>query len=410
MSDRNSAADDRASPRPGALDDIRVVDLSRFIAGPYCAMLLGDMGADVVKVEPPGRGENSRTFGPFVEGESLYTMVFNRNKRSLTLDLRADRGKEVLRQLLCKADVLVENFVPGTLEKMGLDWDTLKSLNPRLIVTRISGFGQSGPLSRKPCFDVIAQTMSGLMDITGEADGRPTMAGTYVVDYSTGLYATIGTLGALQARARTGTGQIVDVALLDSAMSMLMTAIPEQMLLGQTMARRGNRDRYGAPANTFPTCDGAWVHLAVAGEPMFRALMKAMGQVQLADDARFKDNSARMENVQALEDLITQWTTTLTAAELLRQLQAIGVPSAKVARVSDLVDHPHLAHRGQILQMQHPKAGTVPMQGFSVQFGSSPMQLRHPPPMLGEHTNEVLQEWLAMTPERIAELRESGAV
>jgi len=178
----------------GALDGVRVVDLSRFIAGPYCAMLLGDMGADVVKVEPPGRGENSRTFAPFVEGESLYTMVFNRNKRSLALDLRSHRGKEVLRGLLSKADVLVENFVPGTLEKMGFDWEQLKALNPRLIVTRISGFGQNGPLSRKPCFDVIAQTMSGLMDITGEPGGRPTMAGTYIVDYSTGLYATIGTL------------------------------------------------------------------------------------------------------------------------------------------------------------------------------------------------------------------------
>jgi len=273
--------DSDESPAVGALDGIRVVDLSRFIAGPYCAMLLGDMGADVIKVEPPGRGENSRTFAPFIEGESLYTMVFNRNKRSLTLDLRSEQGKNVLRSLLQKADVLVENFVPGTLEKMGLDWDTLKALNPRLVVTRISGFGQDGPLARKPCFDVIAQTMSGLMDITGEADGRPTMAGTYVVDYATGLYATIGTLGALQSRTRTGAGQVVDVALLDSAMSMLMTAIPEQMLLGRTMTRRGNRDRYAAPANTFPTKDGAWVHFVVAAEPMFRLLANAMQRHKL---------------------------------------------------------------------------------------------------------------------------------
>jgi crotonobetainyl-CoA:carnitine CoA-transferase CaiB-like acyl-CoA transferase len=373
-------------------------------------MLLGDMGADVVKVEPPGRGENSRAFGPFVEGESLYTMVFNRNKRSLTLDLRSDQGRDVLRDLLRRADVLVENFVPGTLEKMGFDWDALQELNPRLIVTRISGFGQSGPLSSKPCFDVIAQTMSGLMDITGEANGRPTMAGTYVVDYSTGLYATIGTLGALQARSRNGAGQIVDVALLDSALSMLMTAIPEQMLLGRTMMRRGNRDRYGAPANTFPTRDGAWVHLATAGEPMFQALVDAMGHSELADDPRFQDNDARMENVEELERLITQWTTTLTAADLLAKLQALGVPSAKVARVSELVDNPHLAHRGQILSMDHPKAGTVPMQGFSVQFAESPMRLRHPPPMLGEHTNAILTEWLAMTPDRIEQLRQCGAV
>jgi crotonobetainyl-CoA:carnitine CoA-transferase CaiB-like acyl-CoA transferase len=398
------------SPAAGALDGVRVVDLSRFIAGPYCAMLLGDMGADVVKVEPPGRGENSRAFGPFVEGESLYTMVFNRNKRSLTLDLRSDRGKQVLLGLLRKADVLVENFVPGTLEKMGLDWEALKALNPRLIVTRISGFGQSGPLSRKPCFDVIAQSMSGLMDITGEPDGRPTMAGTYVVDYSTGLYAAIGTLGALQARHRTGTGQIVDVALLDSALSMLMTAIPEQMLLGRTMTRRGNRDRYAAPCNTFPTGDGAWVHMAVAGEPMFQALLGIMGKADLVSDIRFQGNSARMQHVEELEKFIADWTATLTAAELLAALQSIGVPSAKVASVSEIVDHAHLAHRGQILNMDHPRAGKVPMQGFSIQFGESPMQLRHPPPMLGEHSAAVLEDWLAMTPEQVAELRAAGAV
>ena len=410
MSERNPADDGKAAPAAGALDGVRVVDLSRFIAGPYCAMLLGDMGADVIKVEPPGRGENSRGFAPFIEGESLYTMVFNRNKRSLTLDLRSEEGKELLRSLLRKADVLVENFVPGTLENMGFDRDTLKALNPRLIVTRISGFGQSGPLSRKPCFDVIAQTMSGLMDITGDPDGRPTMAGTYVVDYATGLYATIGTLGALQARNRTGAGQVVDVALLDAALSMMMTAIPEQMLLGRTMTRRGNRDRYGAPANTFPTGDGAWVHLVTAGEPMFRALAATMGCAEIADDVRFRDNTARMENVEELEKIVSGWTTTLTAEELLSALHAIGVPSAKVASVSEIVDHPHLAHRGQILNMEHPTAGTVPMQGFSIQFGESPMQLRHPPPMLGEHTSAVLEEWLAMTPDQIDGLRASGAV
>jgi crotonobetainyl-CoA:carnitine CoA-transferase CaiB-like acyl-CoA transferase len=410
MAERNLVDHGSGSNPAGALDGIRVVDLSRYIAGPYCAMLLGDMGADVVKVEPPGRGEQSRGFGPFVKGESLYSMVFNRNKRSLTLDLRSDAGKDILRSLLRKADVLVENFVPGTLEQIGLDSETLKALNPRLIVTRISGFGQSGPLSRKPCFDVIAQSMSGLMDITGEADGRPTMAGTYIVDYSTGLYATIGTLAALQASERTGVGQVVDVALLDSAMSMLMTAVPEQMLLGRTMTRRGNRDRYGAPANTFPTRDGAWVHLATAGEPMFQALTQIMGRPELAGDPRFKDNAARMENVEALEQLITQWTLTLSAAELLGELQRIGVPSAKVARVSELVDHPHLAHRGQILNMEHPKAGVVPMQGFSVHFGASPMQLRYPPPMMGQHTDAILTQWLAIAADEIAKLRERGVV
>jgi len=383
--------------QPGPLAGLRVLDLSRFIAGPYCAMLLGDMGADVVKVEPPERGENSRVFAPFVEGESLYTMVFNRNKRSIALDLRSEAGKATLRALLEHADVLVENYVPGTLEKMGFGWDVLHAINPRLILTRISGFGQSGPLATKPCFDVIAQSLSGLMDITGDPAGKPTMAGTYVVDYSTGLYAVIGTLGALQARTRTGKGQMVDVALLDSAMSMLMTAIPEQLLLGRTMTRHGNRDRYTSPANTFPTRGGAWVHFAAVGEPMFRALAGAMGAPELCEDPRFRDNATRLEHADALEARVGAWTSTLDAEELIGILQRIGLPCARVARISDLVADEQLAARGSIVEMQHPKAGSVPMQGFAVRFADSPMRLRHPPPLLGQHTEEVLAQWLGKT-------------
>jgi crotonobetainyl-CoA:carnitine CoA-transferase CaiB-like acyl-CoA transferase len=401
----SQASGTTGSKRPGALEGLRVVDVSRFIAGPYCAMLLGDMGADVVKVEPPGRGENSRAFGPKVEGESLYTMVFNRNKRSLALDLRAAEGQALLRELLATADVLVENFVPGTLEKMGCGWDVLHSLNPRLIATRISGFGQTGPMSRNPCFDVIAQAMSGLMDITGETQGRPTMAGTYIVDYSTGLYATIGTLGALQARHASGAGQVVDVALMDSAISMLMTAIPEQMLFGRTMQRIGNRDKYAGPANTFRTADGDWVHIVCTGDDKFRAFAAAIGQPELADDPRFATNAGRMENVEAMESVVASWTAGAPTAQVLRDLAAAGLPTAKVARIPDVVDNPQLAHRGQLLTMQHAKAGPVPMQGFAVQFADSPMQLRHPPPVLGQHTAEVLEDWLAASPERIAGLR-----
>ncbi len=410
MKSRDPTDESTGQTRSGALQDLRVVDLSRFIAGPYCAMLLGDMGADVIKVEPPGRGENSRAYGPFVEGESLYTMVFNRNKRSLTLDLRSDAGRTVLRDLLVTADVLIENFVPGTLEKMGLTPKELERLNPRLIVTRISGFGQTGPLSKKPCFDVIAQTMSGLMEITGDPEGHPTMAGTYIVDYATGTYAAVGTLGALHARQRTGKGQVVDVALMDSALSMLMTAIPEHVLHGRTMTRHGNRDRYAAPANTFPTGDGAWVHLVAANDTMFVALANAMDQAELASDPRFRNNDARMNNAAELERLIAEWTKTRSAGHLLAALEANGIPSAKVASVSDLVGDEHLTHRKQILNMQHPKAGNVPMQGFAVQFGDSPMRLRHPPPLLGEHSEEVLGEWLTMTPEQIAQLRKDNII
>jgi crotonobetainyl-CoA:carnitine CoA-transferase CaiB-like acyl-CoA transferase len=387
------------------------VDLSRFIAGPYCAMLLGDMGADVVKVEPPGRGENSRAFGPFFEGESLYTMVFNRNKRSLTLDLRSSAGQRSPCASCCEQPMCWSRITfPVPWRKMGFAWDVMKELNPRLIVTRISGFGQSGPLSGKPCFDVIAQTMSGLMDITGDPAGHPTMSGTYIVDYSTGLYAVIGTLGALQARSRTGAGQIVDVALLDSALSMLMTAIPEQMLLGRTMTRRGNRDRYGAPANTFPTRDGAWVHMAVAGEPMFRALLRIMGHEKLAGRSALRG--------QQREDAERGGTGRVD--HRLDRNPDFGRVAGRASGDRCPVSESRLGfrchrqcpsgHRGQILNMEHPKAGTVPMQGFSVQFGESPMRLRYPPPLLGEHTDAILAQWLAMTPERIIELRKCGAI
>jgi CoA:oxalate CoA-transferase len=236
------------------------------------------------------------------------------------------------------------------------------------------------------------------------------MAGTYVVDYSTGLYATIGTLGALQTRERTGAGQVVEVALLDAALSMLMSAIPEQRLLGRSMSRNGNRDRYGAPANTFPTRDGAWVHLASAGEPMFRALAAVMGRPDLAADPRFSDNEARLRNVDALEEIIATWTRAQSAAELLDALRAIGVPSAKVAGIAELVNDAHLAAGERVIEMQHATAGTVPMQGFAVRFGASPMRLRYPAPTLGQHTAEVLNEWLGLGDGAVSALRQAGVV
>jgi CoA:oxalate CoA-transferase len=236
------------------------------------------------------------------------------------------------------------------------------------------------------------------------------MAGTYVVDYSTGLYATIGTLGALQARNQTGKGQMVDVALMDSALSMLMTAIPEQLVLGRTMTRRGNRDRYCAPANTFPTRDGAWVHLAIAGDPAFQALSVVMHRTDLPNDPRFRDNDSRMQNVDALEKIVSDWTCGLYADELLEVLKGLGIPSARVASIADLVGNAALTQGERIIDMPHPKAGRIPMQGFSVRFGDSPMRLRHAPPVLGEHTHSVLAEWLGLSPERIAQLGEQGAL
>jgi crotonobetainyl-CoA:carnitine CoA-transferase CaiB-like acyl-CoA transferase len=394
----------------GPLDGLRVLDLSRFIAGPFCGMLLGDLGADVVKVERPGSGDEARGLGPRVGGESLYVMVFNRNKRSLTLNLREPRAQALLRDLAATADVLIENFRPGVMESMGCGWDALRARNRRLVMARISGFGQDGPLADQPCFDVIAQAMSGLMEITGQPDGPPTMAGTYVVDYAAAFYATIGILAALERRHATGRGQMVDLSLLDSATSLLVTAIPEHLLLGRSPTRLGNRDRYAAPAQTFRARDGAWVHLVGGSDAHFLRLARAMEREDLLADPDFATLEARVRNIDRVERLVGVWIGGMTADEAVEALARAEVPAAKVATLADVVANPQLRHRAQIVEVDHPSAGRVPMQGVTIKLSESPATIRRPAPRLGEHTDQVLGEWLALPADRIAELRSLGAL
>jgi len=394
----------------GALAGLKVLDLSRFIAGPFCAMQLADMGADVVKVERPHIGEDQRAIEPIVGGESLYVLAYNRNKRGITLDLRNPQAQDIVRALAARSDVLVENFRPGTLEKMGCAPRDLLELNPRLVIVRISGFGQDGPLADKPCFDAIAQAMSGLMELTGDPDGPPTTAGTFVVDYVTGLYGAIATLGALQARTATGKGQVVDVALLDSAVSLLMTAIPEYLLLGRETTRRGARDRYTAPANTFRTHSGDWVLLSCGNNTLFPRFAAAAGLAHLLEDPRFVDANARMANVDAIEKVVRDWAGKRTTEEVLATAALAEVPCAKVATVADVVASPQLRHRQQIVEIDHPTIGKLPMHGLTIKFAATPGSIDRPAPSIGEHTGEVLREWLGYTADEIASLRESGCV
>ena len=380
-----------ASSKPGPLSGLRVLDLSRFISGPYCAMQLGDMGAEVVKIESES-GEDSRHFSPSHGDDSLYTMVFNRNKRSMTLRLREKDDQALLRRLAAKADVLIENFVPGTLEKMGCDWDTLHALNPRLILVRISGFGQSGPYAGRPCFDAIAQAMSGLMSVTGSPEGAPSMIGSFIVDYSTGLYATIGTLAAIEARHQTGEGQVVDVALFDSAISMLTTGIPDQAVNGQTMGRNGNRDRYVSPANTFKTRDGDWVHMVVI-DARFEGFAREIGRPQLTSDPRFGTNQARLAHADVLEAIISEWTESQPTAVVLDALSKAFVPHAKVGTLADVVADPHLQARGSLLTLDH-EAGPVKVSGFAAQLSDTPFRLHRQVPRVGQDTQAVVAEWL----------------
>lgn len=393
-----------------ALEGLRVLDLSRFISGPFCGMLLGDLGADVVKVERREVGEDCRPVAPHINGESLYIMVHNRNKRGLTIDFRAPGAAEVLKRLCANADVLIENFRPGTMEAMGLDWETLHALNPRLIMVRISGFGQEGPASRRPCFDVIAQAASGIMNMTGQADGPPTMAGTFIIDYSTGLYATIATLSALEARHRTGRGQMVQASLMASAMSLLMTAIPEYVLFGRMAGRQGTRDRYATPANNFRCADGVWVHISAGNDALFGRLARAAGLADMLEDPRFTTGEKRMANIDAVEARVSAWAGSHTSADVVSILDAAQVPCAKIADIADVVADEQVRHLGQIIEVDHPIAGKFPMQGFPIRLSETPPGLHRASPAIGEHTDVVLAEWGNFTADEIAGLRSAKIV
>jgi len=394
----------------GALSGLRVLDCSRFIAGPYCGMLLGDLGADVVKVERPQGGDEARSFGPAIAGETLYVMVYNRNKRSVTIDFRHAEGPALLRDLAARADVLIENFRPGVMEAMGCDWPRLRAVNPRLIMARVSGFGQDGPLAERPGLDVIGQAMGGLMYLTGPSDAPPTMAGVYVVDCATALYTTIGILAALERRHATGLGQLVDTSLLDSAVSLLPTAIPEQLALGGAAARQGNRDRYAAPSNTFRARDGAWVHVVAGSQALFVRLAAVMGRPDLLEHPDSATQEARMRHVDAVEQITADWVAGHTADEVVDLLGQAGVPAARVASIAEVADNPQLRHRGRIVNVEHPSAGTLPTVGPVIGLSESPAAIRRPAPRLGEHTDEVLRDWLALTPDRIAALRAGGVL
>ena len=393
-----------------ALEGIKVLDLSRFIAGPHCTKILGDMGADVVKVEKIGFGDDSRHFPPFQNGESLYGMALNRNKRSVTLDFRHAEARDVLHRLVAEADVLVENFRPGTMEEMGCGWDVLSAINRRLIMTRLSGFGQDGPYAMRPGFDGIAQAMSGLMSLAGDPEGPPMLAGTFYVDYMTGMYGANATVAALFARERTGRGQVVDVALLDSAVSVLTTALASQADHGVTLTRTGNRDRYSAPANVFATKSGDHVLIVSGTNPLFARICALVGRPELVGDPRFGSVPDRLENAAQIEAVVQEWCSAHETEVILEGLNEAGIPACKVATLADVVENPQLHHRGQIVQVDHPKAGKVTLAGVTMHLSETPLTIRRPPPVLGEHTAEVLEHWLGMDAEAIQDMRDKKLV
>ncbi|WP_234188234.1 CaiB/BaiF CoA-transferase family protein [Shinella sp. NM-101] len=392
------------------LDGIKVLDLSRFIAGPHCTKILGDMGADVIKVEKVGYGDDGRHFPPFQNGESLYGMSLNRNKRSMILDFRHADAPQMLIELARQADVLVENFRPGTMEQMGCGWDVLHAANPRLVMTRLSGFGQDGPYAMRPGFDGIAQAMSGLMSLAGEPEGPPMLAGTFYVDYMTGMYGANATVAALYARERTGKGQMIDVALLDSAVSMLTTGLSSQADQGVTPLRTGNRDRYSSPANVFSTGSGEYVLIVSGTNPLFARICAMIGKPELVQDPRFETVPLRLQNAAAIEDVVQAWCLEHDTQAVIEALNTYGIPACKIATMKDVVENPQLHHRGQLVEMEHPKAGKITLAGVTMHLSDTPLAIRRPPPVLGEHTDEILGDWLGLDEDAIEALREKRLI
>ncbi len=392
----------------GALDGIRVLDLSRFIAGPLCAQILGDMGAEVIKVERPG-GEDARAQGARYLDESIYTMAYNRNKFGITLDTRHPAATDILERLIRVSDVLVENYRPGTLALMGFTPERLRALAPRLVVTSLSGFGQTGPLAGRALFDAIAQAMSGLMRLTGQPDGPPTLTGTYIADHLAGMYGAIGTLVALYARDRTGEGQSVDVASLDSLFASLGTRPLELAMLGTEASRAGSRDHFSAPADVFAATDGL-VYIHGGTDSLFPRLCRAIGRPELAVDDRYRDVPSRMAAVGDLEAAVSGWTGERSVSEIAEVLTDAGIPFGLVDDVRGAAASSQIAVREMLVEIEHPTLGALVVGGIPAKLSATPGTVRKAPPTVGEDNDHVYGTVLHLTPAEISELRASGAI
>jgi len=389
----------------GALAGVRVLDLTRILAGPLCTMMLGDMGADVIKVEPPGAGDDTRSWGPpFAAGESAYYLGVNRNKRSITLNMAVKSGQEVLAGLIRKSDVLVENFKVGTLEKWGFDNEWLKANAPRVVRCSITGYGSVGPKAGLHGYDFILQAESGLMSITGEPDGTPMKYGVAIVDVCTGMLACNSILAALNARHSTGRGQHVEVSLFDSGLAMLANVAANHLVSGKNAGRFGNGHPNIVPYTAYPTRDDM-IAVAVGNDGQFAKFSAVLGHAEWATDPRFIKNPDRIGNRDALDALIKTELKREGAEAWIEQLMAAGIPCGRINNVAQALAAPHAIAREMVTTVEHPTAGPVKMLGIPFRFSDTPASIRRAPPLLGQHTEAVLREELGFSDTRIAELR-----
>jgi len=399
-----------ASPTTGPLSGVRVLELGSFIAGPFAGQLLGDYGADVIKVEAPGDGDPMRRWGVTLDGDSLWWPAIARNKRSVVLDLREERGRQLVRQLAAQCDVVLENFRPGQLDKWGLSYEELAARNPKIVLVHVSGFGQTGPLAAQAGFGSVGEAMGGIRYTTGSPDRPPSRAGISLGDALASVFAVIGTLAALvQARA-SGRGQEVDVAIYEAVAALMESTMADFELGGVVRTRSGSVLPGVAPSNVYPTGDGAEVVVAANADNVFVRLCDAMGRPELATDPRFDTHRGRGENMTELDSLVGAWTATAPCEEILAALDAHGVPAGRIFTAPDMLTDPQYLARDMVRRLTSDQGWEVPMTGVVPRFTATPGTIRHAGPALGQHTDEVLRELLGMGCDEIASLRSDGAV
>ncbi len=388
----------------GPLVGIKVLDLTRVLAGPFTTMILGDLGADVIKIEQPEIGDEARNFGPFKNGFSLYFMSINRGKKSVTLNLKSDQGKSIFKQLVQQSDILVENFRPGTMKKYGLDYETLSTEHPSLIYAACSGFGQTGPLSQKGAYDMIVQGMGGIISITGEPNGPPVRVGTSISDITAALFTTIGILSALHHRSLTGKGQFVDVAMLDSLVAVLENAIVRYLSTDEIPHPLGSRHPVITPFEAYESADGH-VIIAIGNDSLWSKFCEHIGRKDLVSDLRFCTNAKRTEYHSDLFPILSKIMSQKTTSTWIKDLEALGVPCGPINSIDKVVNHAQIRAREMITEVLHNMTGTVEIPGIPIKLSETPGSVDSPAPNLSEHTTEVLTNVLNMTADEIKQLR-----
>lgn len=375
-----------------ALEGITILDFSRVLAGPYCTMLLADLGAEVIKVELPGFGDDTRHFGPYVNGESAYFALVNRGKKSIELDLKNPEHIDLIKEMVRDVDVVVENFRPGVIQKLGLDYETLKAINPGLVYTSISGFGQNTSLSHRPAYDLVAQAIGGMASITGYADSPPTRTGNSLGDMSAALYAAYGTMVALFHKQRTGVGQFVDISMVDSIFAMLETNVLRYTINKEVPQRIGSRHPISTPFDIFKTKDDYLV-IAIANNRLFEKFCEAIQMPELSKDERFVTDELRTENETQLKEIIESWLANYTSIEAEKILEQSGIPASRINTIKDIAEDPLMAERDMLIDVEHPTAGTMRITGNPVKLSETPAQINKIIPVLGVNNEEIFEKY-----------------